>query len=184
MDKKPDLVVSGINEGHNLGRIIYVSGTFNAAQEAVLNGVPGIALSLDRNKKALDYTIGAEFARELVTQLRQKGFPHNAVINVNIPNCTREELKGVLLTTLSEYQYREIWSKRKTPWGQTYFWQMVRGPMKPGDVGSDQWAVENNYISVNPVPIDIENRASMQFLKNAKLKFQGRDMIKSVRDVK
>ncbi|HNW37014.1 MAG TPA: 5'/3'-nucleotidase SurE, partial [Candidatus Ozemobacteraceae bacterium] len=72
--EKPDLVVSGINEGFNIGRIVYVSGTFNAAQEGVLSGIPGIAVSIERGKD-MDYRMAAEFTRDLVKTLKEKGFP-------------------------------------------------------------------------------------------------------------
>lgn len=177
LDKQPDLVVTGINEGHNLGRVVLVSGTFNAAQEAVLQGIPGIALSLLRSKgKEMDYTPGAEFARVLVEALMKQGFPQDVVLNVNIPACSREELKGVALADLSDFQWKEVYLKRKTPWGQTYIWQTIRRPSRPALEGTDEWACDNNMIAVTPVSTAIETRIPMREFKKYKISFDGKTM--------
>ncbi|HOY65972.1 MAG TPA: 5'/3'-nucleotidase SurE [Candidatus Ozemobacteraceae bacterium] len=171
----PDLVVSGINEGFNIGRIVYVSGTFNAAQEGVLSGIPGIAVSIERSKD-MDYRMAAEFTRDLVNVLKMKGFPKDAVINVNVPACKREELKGVAVTHLSEFQYREQWVKRKTPWGKTYFWTSVKRPPSIPVEGSDYWAMEENYISVTPVPFIKGAPHAAKELTRLELTFDGKLM--------
>lgn len=173
--EKPDLVVSGINEGFNIGRIVYVSGTFNAAQEGVLSGIPGIAVSIERSKD-MDYRMAAEFTRDLVKLLKVKGFPKDIVLNVNVPACKREELKGVAVTHLSEFQYREQWLRRKTPWGKTYFWTSVKRPPSIPVEGSDYWAMEENYISVTPVPFIVDNRHAMRDLAHLGLTFDGKTM--------
>ena len=177
LDKKPDLVVTGINEGHNLGQVVWVSGTFNSAQEAVLQGIPGIALSLLRGKgKAMDYTPGAEFARTLVEALMTQGFPQNVVLNVNIPACSREELKGFALADLSDFQWKEVYLKRKTPWGQTYIWQTIRRPARPAVEGTDEWATDHDMIAVTPVPVGIDTRIPMKEFKKYKITFDGKQM--------
>ena len=171
----PDLVVSGINEGFNIGRIVYVSGTFNAAQEGVLSGIPGIAVSIERGKD-MDYRMAAEFTRDLVKSLKEKGFPKDIVLNVNVPACKREELKGVAVTHLSEFQYRETWLKRKTPWGKTYFWTSIKRPPSVPAEGSDFWAMEENYISVTPVPLVQNDKRELRDLSRLKLIFDGKPM--------
>ncbi len=168
----PDLVVSGINEGFNIGRVVYVSGTFNAAQEGVLSGIPGIAVSIERGKD-MDYRMAAEFTRDLVKSLKEKGFPKDIVLNVNVPACKREELKGVAVTHLSEFQYRETWLKRKTPWGKTYFWTSIKRPPSIPVEGSDFWAMEENYISVTPVPLVQNDNRELRDLSRLKLTFDG-----------
>lgn len=177
LDKKPDLVVTGINEGHNLGKVVWVSGTFNAAQEAVMQGVPGIAFSLLRSKgKEMDYTPGAEFARSLVEALMKQGFPQDVVLNVNIPGCSREELKGVALTDLSDFQWKEVYLKRKTPWGQTYIWQTIRKPSRQAPEGTDEWATDNNMISITPVPVSLETKTPIREFRKYKISFDGKVM--------
>lgn len=171
----PDVVVSGINEGFNIGRIVYVSGTFNAAQEGVLSGIPGIAVSIERSKD-MDYRMAAEFTRDLVKTFKEKGFPKDVVVNVNVPGCKRDELKGVAVTHLSEFQYRETWLKRKTPWGKTYFWTSVKRPPAVPAEGSDFWAIENNYISVTPVPLIKDAPQPMRVLSHLQLTFDGKPM--------
>lgn len=175
-EKRPDLVVTGINEGHNLGRTIFVSGTFNAAQEGVFKGVPGIAFSLERDKNKMDYDTAAEFARILVEKFVHFGIPQDTVINVNIPSCPRNEIKGIALATLSDFQYKEIWVRRKNPWGQVYFWQSIRKPVRPPEVGSDEWAVGENMIAVTPVPIAFDNKPAFSFMSRFQLSFDGKGL--------
>ncbi|MFZ2957282.1 MAG: 5'/3'-nucleotidase SurE [Candidatus Ozemobacteraceae bacterium] len=177
IDKRPDLVVTGINEGGNLGRTIFVSGTFNAAQEGVIKGIPGIAFSLERGKNK-DYTIAAEFARVLVESLIKHGLPKDVVLNVNIPDCSREELKGVALTRLSDFSFKENWVRRKNPWGMTYFWQSVRKPQAIPPAGTDYRAILDNYISVTPVPLDFDLKDSLREMSRLNLSFEGKKMIK------
>jgi len=173
--EKPDLVVTGINEGFNIGRIVYVSGTFNAAQEGVLSGIPGIAVSIERGKD-MDYRMAAEFTRDLVKSLKAKGFPKDVVINVNVPSCKRKELKGVAITRLSEFQYREQWLKRQTPWGKTYFWTMVKRPPAIPAKGSDFWAMDEHLISVTPVPLIGADPQSVSDLGRLDMSFDGKKM--------
>ncbi|MBF0501781.1 MAG: 5'/3'-nucleotidase SurE [Candidatus Riflebacteria bacterium] len=175
MDKKPDLVVSGINDGGNLGRTIFVSGTFNAAQEGALQGIPAISFSLERSK-SMDYSIAADFARTLVESLMKQGFPQDVVLNVNVPGCKREEIKGVALTRLSTFTFRENWVRRKTPWGMTYFWQSVTKPVNVPAEGTDHRAILDNYISISPVPIEFDQRNAIRELSKLNLSFDGKKM--------
>ncbi len=159
--KRPDLVVSGINEGGNLGQTVLVSGTFNAAQEAVLMGIPGIAVSLERSK-TMDYTPGADFTAALVKALMKKGFPKDAVVNVNVPNGKMIDLAGWKLTRASEFRYRQIWHQRKTPWGQPYYWSTIRKPLAPFAEDTDAGAVDRKMIAVTIVPVIGESKSAMK----------------------
>jgi 5'-nucleotidase len=173
MKAKPHLVVSGINEGGNLGKVIFVSGTFGAAQEGVLNGIPAIAASLER-AKSFDYQAGAEFVRILATEVLHHGMPQDTIFNVNIPGIPWEEIAGVAQTTLSSFQFQEIWFKRKTPWGQDYFWAKIQKPSRSPENGSDWWAIENNMISVTPVSLDFAPPEPKAYFRHLKLDWAGK----------
>ena len=159
--KRPDIVVSGINEGGNLGTTVLVSGTFNAAQEAVMNGIPAVAVSLERTK-GMEYTPAADFTAALVKALMKKGFPKNAVVNVNVPGAKMIDLAGWKLTRLSDFRYRQIWHERKTPWGQPYYWSTIRKPLAAFSVETDAGAVDANLISVSIVPLIGDSKAAMR----------------------
>ncbi|MBF0410692.1 MAG: 5'/3'-nucleotidase SurE [Candidatus Riflebacteria bacterium] len=166
----PDLVVTGINAGINLGKILYVSGTFNAAQEAVMNGIPAVAFSLERGKK-LDFTVAAEFAREFIIKMKKRGFPKNVTINVNIPAGSKDEIKGVKVTTLSDFQFTDVWTKRKTPWGKTYYWGKIKYPTNEPKKGSDHWALKEKIISITPVLLEYNNEPAMKTLSDFRMDF-------------
>lgn len=166
--KRPDLVVSGINEGGNLGRTVLVSGTFNAAQEAVLMGIPGIAVSLERSK-TMDYSPGADFTVALIKALMKKGFPKDAVVNVNVPNGKMIDLAGWKLTRPSEFRYRQIWHQRKTPWGQPYYWSTIRKPPAVFAEDTDAGAVDRNLIAVTIVPVHGEATSVMKRFADLKI---------------
>lgn len=92
--KKIDLVVSGINRGHNVGKRAHFSGTVGAAMTALLWGIPAVAVSLD--SKANDYTFAAQYTARFVSQLKRRGFPKNVILSINIPAATQDEIKGVV----------------------------------------------------------------------------------------
>ncbi len=172
---KPDLVVSGINSGYNLGRIVYVSGTFGAAQEAIFYGIPAIAVSLQKGKK-MDFAMAADFTREFVLHLRKTGFAEGIIYNVNVPCCTREELKGCLITDLTDYAYKDYFTRKKTPWGQTYLWGEPRKVEVPDSGKSDVAAVYGDYISITPVPLIQVRKSDMQELGRHDFSFEGKPM--------
>lgn len=172
-EKRPNLVVTGINEGDNLGLTVLVSGTFNSAQEGLMKGIPAISVSLGRSKN-MDYSMAAGFTREFIQAIRPAGFPTDAVININVPNVTKEELKGIAFTRLSDFQYKEVWVPRKTPWGQRYFWQSIKKPTKAPEPGTDWWADQENMISVTLVPLALDEGKCRHQYNRLKLNFNGK----------
>ena len=170
-----DLVVSGINKGFNIGQVIYVSGTFGAAQEAVCHGIPGIAVSLERGKH-MDFAMAADFVVDFIQKLRTKKLRRDIVYNINVPACTREELQGVAVTTLSDFQWREMWTRRKNPFGSNYFWGTIRRPLGTPPEGTDYWAIQNKMISVTPVPLISIPTKELTDLRRLHLEFQGKTM--------
>ena len=145
---KPDLVVTGINRGYNLGRVTYVSGTVGAAREAALSGIPAIAASTATEQT--DYAPGAEVVRQVVEMARRNGLEPGVILNVNIPPGTSAAIKGIQLTRQSQLTGVERFEEQKTPWGRRFFWSIWNEPI--GDVeGTDVWAIEHGYAAVTPL---------------------------------
>ena len=116
--KRPDLVVSGINPGGNLGENIVYSGTVAAAMEATLHGVPAIAVSL-ASRKQLDFSRAADFAQRLAAKVLNEGLPTGVMLNVNVP---RGEVKGVRITRMSRKISQNVIHEQKDPRGRPYYW--------------------------------------------------------------
>lgn len=165
MQQKPDLVISGINRGSNLGTDVLYSGTVSAAIEATILGIPGIAVSLTSHDKP-DYRFAANFIPRLLKILGGKNLPEKTLLNINVPNVTRKEIAGVAITRLGIRQYRNAFQKRVDPRGKTYFW-MAGEPddSLDGENGSDVSAINNNYISITPVHFDLTNHGLIEDLK-------------------
>jgi 5'-nucleotidase len=150
-DNKPDLVVSGINHGANLGQDRYYSGTIAAAREAAFRGIPSIAVSLvTQNIKDLEhFETAAEFVAKLVDQNIQELIPKNSVLNINVPNLPAAEIGGVKYTSLGFQNYSEEVIERIDGRGKTYYW--VGGTYRGYEQieGSDCVEVYKGFISVS-----------------------------------
>lgn len=154
---RPDVVVSGINRGANLGSSVYLSGTVGAAREAVIAGVPAIAVSIQGNERQ-DYAAAAEFVRDLVQQLHASGLLKPGLfLNVNVPSGER---KGVAVTRLSVKPSREAFERRVSPRGQIYFWPTWK-PLEDDAEGTDVWAFARRLIAVTPMTLDATAVAAM-----------------------
>jgi 5'-nucleotidase len=154
LERKPDLIVSGINLGPNLGYDIFYSGTVAAAVEGVINGIPSVALSLN-SFEAADYAGPSRFAARLAQHLAEHSLPADMFLNVNFPAIPWSEVKGVEVTRLGRRVYRDELVSREDPRGRSYYWI---GGMPPGGVsdrGTDIWAVANGYVSITPVHLDM-----------------------------
>lgn len=154
LDIKPDIVLSGINKGPNLGTDVIYSGTVSAAIEATILGVPAVALSIAAYEN-VDYDYPARFAKKLCTQLSNFNFPKDFLINVNIPPLNEKDICGVCITHLGFRKYRNTFDKRKDPRGKIYYWLAGEVIENIEDVGSDVWAIKNNYISITPIHFDL-----------------------------
>jgi 5'-nucleotidase len=160
---KPDLVVSGINKGPNLGDDIIYSGTVSGAIEAVLLGIPAIAVSLVAFKD-FDFRAAAEFTATLVLRIQQCGMPRETLLNVNVPPVPKEQLKGWQLTRMGKRHYSENIVERVDPRGGKYYWIGGDDLGFAQDEGTDCVAVHEGYISVTPLQVDLTN---YNLLKNS-----------------
>jgi 5'/3'-nucleotidase len=150
MRERPDLVVSGINRGYNLGMVTYVSGTVGAAREAALMGIPAVAASLSVDES--NYEPAAEVVRQVVDMVRKNGLTAGSLLNVNVPPGTANAIRGIQLTRQSRLTGVERFEEQKSPLGRRFFWSVWSEPT--GDVeGTDVWAVEHGHAAVTPLRV-------------------------------
>lgn len=156
LPERPDMVVSGINHGPNLGHDVTYSGTVAGAMEAVIFGLPAVSVSLDTYETA-DYALAAEVAARVIAQVLQRGLPPGVFLNVNVPcrppDCG--QIAGIKITRLGRREYRDVLVERQDPRGRSYYWI---GGDRPGgypDEGTDIWAVAHGYASITPIHLDM-----------------------------
>ena len=168
LPEKPALVVSGINPGSNLAHDLTYSGTVAAAMEAAINGIPGIAVSIDANHHAdIDFSPAAETAVRISRQLLSNvKLPQDTLLNVNVPDMHFDLIKGLQITRLGKRIYRDELVERKDPNGRAYYW--IGGEAPLGDTeehGTDVWAVAHQFVSVTPVHLDMTSHGMIDQLK-------------------
>lgn len=152
---KPDVVVSGINAGANLGEEVLYSGTVSAAMEAALQGLPSVAVSVAAYTDVL-YEGAATFARHLVRDLHsQRPLPADTFLNVNVPNMPADKLLPPKLTRLGRRKYTNVLSKRVDPRGRPYYWFSGSPVESESSEGTDIAAVGSGHISVTPIHFDV-----------------------------
>lgn len=162
--KRIDLFVAGINKGANLGDDITYSGTVSAAIEGTLLGIPSIAVSLvTRNRFRFD--VAAEYALQVAKKVLRKGLPGDTLLNVNVPNVPREEIRGVRVTRQGKRVYGDLIVEKRDPRGRKYYW--IGGDRLHSEEipGSDLEAIEGNCVSITPVHLDLTNYAALRALR-------------------
>ena len=155
---KPDFVVSGINQGPNMGEDVFYSGTVAAAIEGVLQGVPGIAASLVTRAKS-DFREPADIVGGLVRQVLERGLMRRLLLNINIPHRPRAELKGVKITRLGTHVYEDTLVRKVDPRGRDYFWIGGEDPVWRPDDGTDFHSVDAGFVSVTPLQLELTDHA-------------------------
>jgi 5'-nucleotidase len=156
LEHLPDMVVSGINLGANMGDDTIYSGTVAAAMEGFLLGIPSIAISL-ASKTAAHFETAAQIAIELVERHSRAPTPP-WLLNVNVPDIAADKLAGFRITRLGRRHKAEDVIPTKSPRGDTVYWVGAAGPAADAGEGTDFHAVESNYVSVTPLQIDLTNR--------------------------
>lgn len=165
--KPIDLVVSGINPYANLGGVLTYSGTVTAAMEAVINGVPGIAISLNTprdHQGARDYTPAAHYAAIVAKQVIKHDLPPNTLFNVNVPYLPVEEIKGIQVTPQGLRYYQGELVSREDPRGRSYYWFSGKPPLSPPEDDTDFGVLEAGYVSVTPLQLDLTDYKTLERL--------------------
>lgn len=157
-----DLVVSGINHGPNLGTDVLYSGTVSAAAEGVLLGIPSLAVSLNSWNQDVDFSYAARFTAAVVQTLEKHGWEKETLINVNIPALPPREIKGIRITRLGVRNYHNMFDERQDPRGNTYYWMGGGVVDQEQDPESDVVAVEQGYVSVTPIHLDLTDYRLME----------------------
>lgn len=161
---KPDLLVSGINRGANLGDDITYSGTVSAAVEGTIFGVPSIAFSLPFEKH-YHYDTAAFFARGISAYVLEHSLPYDTLLNVNVPNVGKEDIKGVKLTRQGKRVYDGSIQETYDPWGEKHYWIGGGKPYWERGEDMDIEAVQANFISVTPIHLDLTNYDALAYFK-------------------
>jgi len=150
LDFRPDLAVSGVNAGPNLGENIFYSGTVAAAAEAAKYNIPAIAVSVTE-RRAPDFRPAARFAAALARRVLAEGLPEGVALNVNVPH---PRFRGVEITRQSHKISRNIMLERRDPRGRPYYWMHEEVPIEEAEPGSDYAAVREGRVSITPLRLD------------------------------
>lgn len=173
IDYKPDMVVSGINDGANLGDDVLYSGTVAAAMEARILGIPSIAVSLVTNGN-YHYKTAAMIAQFLVQKLQFKPFPAATILNVNVPDILPSEIKGFQVARLGTRHTAGHLVKDVDPRGKEIFWVGPAGAGDDSGIGTDFNAVQNGYVSITPLQVDLTHYSAFErvsdWIKNFDIK--------------
>ncbi len=164
LDRKPDLVLSGINSGPNLGDDVTYSGTVAGAYEGMLLGIPSIALS-NASYDSTDYQTAARCGVLLARHVLENGLPKDTVLNVNVPNVPYEELEGIAITRQGLRKFEGEIIRREDPRGKPYYWIGGYRPKGVIHPGTDIEAIEHNQVSVTPLHRNITNLDAFEALK-------------------
>lgn len=154
--ERPDLVVSGINHGPNMGEDVFYSGTVAAAIEGALQGVPAIAASLV-TRAHTDFAEPAILLGGIVRQVLERGLPKELLLNVNFPFRPRAQLKGIQLTRLGSRVYQDTLVKKVDPRGKDYYWIGGEDPIWKPIEGTDFHAVDAGFVSVTPMQLNLSD---------------------------
>ncbi|HEU4344292.1 MAG TPA: 5'/3'-nucleotidase SurE [Candidatus Binatia bacterium] len=153
---RPDLVVSGINKGPNLGDDIIYSGTVSAAIEGALLGIPAIAVSLVTFEN-FKFEAAAEFTAKLISRIGETDIPLETLLNVNVPALPKEKIKGWRVTRQGKRHYSENIVERIDPRGKKYYWIGGDNLGFAHDEGTDCMAIHEGFVSVTPLQVDLTN---------------------------
>ncbi len=161
---KPDLIISGINDGPNLGSDVFYSGTVAAAMEGVLLGIPSLAVSL-ASYEYRNYLHSAYFIKDLIDQ-RLSLFNHSdGLLNINIPGIDADCWNGVKITRLGKSVYDNFFESREAPFGKKYYW--ITGTlMFEDEQDTDLKAIQDGYISISPLHSDLTDYKQLKILKD------------------
>ncbi len=161
---RPDIVISGINHGPNLGSEVLYSGTVAAAMEGAFMDIPSIAVS-HMYGETRHFETAAEFIAKLVRVFPKAHLAKRSLLNVNVPCVPVDQVKGVLVTELGVRLYDDYFEKRTDPRGRVYYWLAGQAIEVDESENSDVWAVLNNYISITPISFNMTDHTAMRKLQ-------------------
>jgi 5'-nucleotidase len=169
LEAKPDFVLSGINHGPNMGEDVLYSGTVAAAMEGLPFGVPGVAFSLAGDRIDLLDTHRPWLERIVRNLLRVSEFPRDTLLNINLPAIPGDEIQGIRVTTLGNRAYSDALLRTADPWGRPGYWIGGGQISWWGREDSDFRAIQEGYISVTPLHLDLTNYSLLEGVRSWKL---------------
>lgn len=164
MQDMPDMVISGINDGANMGDDTIYSGTVAAAMEGYLLGIPSIAVSMSQHNST-HFETAARVAVELIQHYQNHGFPSSTLLNVNVPDIPYDALEGRVVTRLGKRHKAEPVVQLKTPRNETVYWVGAAGQPNDGGEGTDFYAIENRQVSISPIQVDLTCHTQLNDIK-------------------
>lgn len=166
-EEKPDLVISGINHGPNLGGDILYSGTVSCAMEGALMGYQSIAVSLaSLNHDSENFRMPAEFVAKLIKKLKNYTIPPKTILNINIPALDKEDIIDAVATEMGGRMYTDCYDKRVDPRGKVYYWLAGELVTENENSNTDIVAIRNNKISITPITYDMTRRGHLDNLQS------------------
>jgi 5'-nucleotidase len=163
-----DMVVSGINPNANIGHDVTYSGTVTAAMEAIISGLPGVAISLDTPEDRAgkpDFGPAARVAHRVVSGIIRNGLPPRTLLNVNIPYLQDDQIKGYQVTRQGLRIYRDQLERRLDPRHRPYYWIGGQAPTAVHEDGTDFGAMMDGYVSITPLQLDLTDYQTLEDLK-------------------
>lgn len=161
LEEEPDMVVSGVNAGANMGDDVIYSGTVAAAMEGRFLGLPAIAVSMVGGNPQ-HFATGARVVRHLVTYLGEKPLPRDTILNVNVPDLPWDELAGFRATRLGNRHKSEPAVRGADPRGRAIYWIGPAGPEQDAGPGTDFHAVRTGHVSVTPLTVDLTRHSALE----------------------
>jgi len=154
LKQRPDIILSGINLGSNVGINILYSGTASAATEGAFLGFPSVAISLN-TKTDPDFSFAARFSRRIIRFVMENGLKEGTALNVNIPAIPEDQIKGISFTTQDLVRHRDRYEKRKDPRGNVYYWLAGETPVEESVPNTDLKVLMENRITITPITFDL-----------------------------
>jgi 5'-nucleotidase len=168
LDKPPEIVLSGINVGANVGVNILYSGTVSAATEGAFLGIRSAAISLATLKNP-DFRFAASFSKEIIRFMMESDLKDGTALNVNIPSVPPEKIAGVCLARQGTSRFEERFERRNDPRGNVYYWLMGEKFIENGNPDNDSVALRQNKITITPIHYDLTSEKELKRLKNLPL---------------
>tara|TARA_Y100000589_G_C27193735_1_gene645835 strand:+ start:2602 stop:3375 length:774 start_codon:yes stop_codon:yes gene_type:complete len=165
-DRKPDLILSGINHGSNVSTNVLYSGTMSAAVEGALEGIKSIGFSLTNYSSEADFTASREMVTKITKNVLENGLKEGTCLNVNVPDVPLNKIKGIKVCRQGRAFWDDTFEKRVDPLGKDYFWltgSFGSSENKPND--SDVFYLENNYVTIVPTQFDMTCHSTIEELK-------------------
>ncbi len=164
LKRKPDLCVSGINHGSNSSINVIYSGTMSAALEASIEGIPAIGFSLLDYRWEANFDSLKNYIEKITMTALKEGIPEGNALNVNFPKLNEKEIKGIKICRQAKAYWIEKFDKRRNPQGKEYYWLTGKFVNDDDGINTDEWALNNGYVSIVPVKFDMTDHDNIRRL--------------------